>query len=509
MNNIKKLILGTLVSSSICLASSQTPGTLDSSVSIVSSDRVLSRTVSGLQMFDIFNGKYGLSTDGFGGYDNTPGTISAQIMPNSTIEKAYLYAAGVGSYGSVNDVEFEGTTVDFMDDDIWSGEGYNTGRKDITSLVNSAINSGACDVNGLCDFDIKELGYNDGEALVIVYKNSALPDSTIAILDGHANMSGDSTILNLTDPIDKTKPGFFAHMYLGISYSYSDESSFYQTSDIKVNDETLTQNAGSQDDGFSSNGGLITVGSFDDTFAPLNPEGWDDHEKYDLTQLLNSGEESIKVDTYNSSQDDNIFLAIFHISQKTESVYIDGGPIVNGPSDIFAKKGDTLTLSYNVQNTATAAIDISLSLSNSNSVFVNQADINSNFDVNESKTIEVNVTIPADYTLEEMNIKLSALGNDINALASTKIRFEKDDLFDGKPLVAGWNLLGAAEDMAIEDVVGSMEKEGFNTRLVFRYDSDGWKVFSPDNSYDTTVQLPILNNIEFERGFWIYLEPKQ
>ena len=104
-------------------------------------------------------------------------------------------------------------------------------------------------------------------------------------------------------------------MYLGISYSY-DSGDYYQTSQVDVNGKNLTTVAGAQDDGFADNGGLITVGSFDDPFTPENPVGNDDHEKYDLTPLLENGDTGIKVDTYNSSKDDNVFLVIFHISQK-------------------------------------------------------------------------------------------------------------------------------------------------------------------------------------------------
>lgn len=507
MKVLNKLIIGTLVSSTMCMASSHTPGTSLSSID--SEDRVLKRTVSGLQMFEIFNGKYGLSTDGYGADTGIEGTISAQIMPNSTIEKAYLYASGVGTSSYVNDVNFDGTVLDYADDKVWNGESYYTGREDITELVRNSIANGACDSSGHCDFKITENGYNDGEALVIVYKNNNLPDSTIAILDGHANMSGDSTILTLTDSIDKTKPGFFAHMYLGISYSYSDGNSYYQTSDIDVNGVSLTSNAGAQDDGYMENGGLITVGSFDDPFSPLNPSGSDDHEKYNLTPLLSDGDQSIKVDTYNSSKDDDIFLAIFHISQETQSVYIDGGPILTGLSNIFASKDENILLSYQVKNSATAPIDINVTLNNEYASFTSDSLslINSSYDVNETKTIEVVLNIPTTYTGESFDLKLSANGNEINAVSNTKVFFKNDALFDNKTLVAGWNMLGASSDMSIEDIKESSKTQNFTTVLAFKYDVDGWKQYTDNDTLKSQINLPVMNSVSFERGFWIYLEP--
>ncbi len=509
MKTFLKFILSLFLLITFSYASSQVPGTSGNDEESV--NRLLGREISGIQVFKIFEGHYGLSTDGYGGKDNEDGNISAYIPSGSTVVAAYLYAAGVGSGGQVYNVEFDGTLVEYNETtDIWSGEGYYTGRKDITSLVNHSILMGACDDSGLCNFDIKELGYNDGEALVVVYENSSLPESTIAILDGHAKMSGDTTILNLSEPIDKEKEGFFAHMYLGISYSYDLPDDYYQTSKVDVNGKTLTTVAGAQDDGYASNGGLITVGSFDDPFTPeTNVTGESDHEKYNLTPFLEDGDNEIKVDTYNSSQDDNVFLVIFHISQKTDNVYIDGGPIVTGPKEVIVKKGSTVTLEYTVKNSANAPIDINLSLDNSSSHFADDVAVNSQYDVNETKIVNVIVQTDPNYSGDSMEVKLNALGNNINAYASTIIRFDSDELFGNIKLREGWNLLGASRDITVDEVVSALDKKGFDTKVVFKYIDLGWAVYIVDNSRYTNSDLPVFNAINKEEGFWVYIKNKK
>jgi hypothetical protein len=88
-----------------------------------------------------------------------------------------------------------------------------------------------------------------------------------------------------------------------------------QRSTITVNGTTITENAGNNDDGlgFAANGQLITVGGFDDPFSALLPSYADDHERYNLVPFITDGDTTITVDTFNGSQNDNIFLALFHV----------------------------------------------------------------------------------------------------------------------------------------------------------------------------------------------------
>ena len=62
------------------------------------------------------------------------------------------------------------------------------------------------------------------------------------------------------------------------------------------------------------NGSLITVGGFDDPFSPFLPTYDEDHERYNLVPYITNGDTTISVRTVNPSGDDNIFLAVFHVT---------------------------------------------------------------------------------------------------------------------------------------------------------------------------------------------------
>lgn len=151
-----------------------------------------------------------------------------------------------------------------------------------------------------------------------VYKYASGADNTVAILDGFASVTGDTATLTLGAP---ATAGTTAEMMLGDSFSCCS-----QASTITVDGTTITTNAGNNDDcadaGPASNGCLITVGTdlnngdptVSDAFSPLLADYDTDHERYDLTPEITVGDTTITVDTINSSQDDNIFAAVFQIS---------------------------------------------------------------------------------------------------------------------------------------------------------------------------------------------------
>jgi hypothetical protein len=262
-----------------------------------------------LSTFQTYNGSFGLSTDGFGSGTGT-GTISASVAAGSTVVAAYLYTATQGFGSQPSTVQFSGVSVsyDASFPNATAGFSLSSHRADVTSIVQSAIGSGG----GIFDFGIMEGGNNgviDGHALVVVYENDSLPESTVAILDGFADVTGDTTTFNFAEPIDTTDPDFFAEMRLGINFSCCN-----QKSRVEVNGSLLTANAGNFDDGdIRANGSLITVGGFDDPFSPSNPSYEEDTERYDLSPFLDNGDSAIVVDTFNASEDDNIFLAAFSV----------------------------------------------------------------------------------------------------------------------------------------------------------------------------------------------------
>jgi len=271
-----------------------------------------------LTTFASFTGAgVGLSTDGWGSISQS-GSISANVPAGATVLAAYLYTSTFGWNASVGGT-LAGSSVTYtrLGATNWGGE---AGRADVTSLLKPLIDGGP---GGTYNFNITETqAVQDGSALVVVYQlASDTAVRSVGILDGFSLTGGDSTAINFASPLDPTAPGFQAEMRLGIGYSYDGNgcSGGGQTSTVKVNATTLTNNAGCNDDsadgaGNEANGNLITVGGNDDAFSTLLPTVANDHERYNLAPYINNGDTSIAVNTNNPSADDNIFLAAFVVS---------------------------------------------------------------------------------------------------------------------------------------------------------------------------------------------------
>lgn len=263
-----------------------------------------------LMTFKTYTGNVGYSSDGFGSTSQS-GTISASVPVGSTVVAAYLYSATFSSPGFAGGT-LNGSALSYEPPVVNTDAccSLASQRMDVTSIVKPFIDGGP---GGIYNFQLTETSSTqDGEALVVVYTNPALATATFGILDGFARTSGDTTAINFAEPLDPSAAGFFAEMFLGDGFSCCG-----QMSTIAVNGTTITQSAGNNDDsidGGAANGNLITVGGFDDPYSGLLP-GYDaDHERYNLVPYITAGDTSITVNTFNSSADDNIFLAGFYVS---------------------------------------------------------------------------------------------------------------------------------------------------------------------------------------------------
>lgn len=273
--------------------------------------------------FASFTGNVALSTDGFGSIPGV-GVISASAPGGSSVVAAYLYSTTrerstiIPSPVTLNGTAVEYTSVSFNSSiDPRVGGILSTSRADVTGIVAPIINGGG----GVYDFDVDE-GIErfaiEGHALVVVYENPTLPESSVGILDGFASVTGDTATINFAEPLDPSEPGFFAEMRLGIGHS--GVSTPPQVTRITVNGFGLTGSAGGFDDGEPTatgtfpDGSLVTVGGFDDPFSPLLPTFGQDHERYDIASGLTPGDTSIRIDTINPDQSDNLFLAAFYVS---------------------------------------------------------------------------------------------------------------------------------------------------------------------------------------------------
>ncbi len=265
-----------------------------------------------LTPFQQYTGDVDVSTDGFGSTSQS-GVISASVPVGSTVLAAYLYTStfqntsmvGIGATLNGNNV---GAFTSLGALQLNPSFFLTGGRADVTSILKPIIDGGP---GGLYNFDITETNSKqDGEALVVVYRNPALLGTrTVGILDGFSAIAGDSATINFANPLDTSDPSFFAEMRLGIGFSCCG-----QRSNVTVNGTLITEQSGNNDDGAQqSNGSLITVGGFDDPFSPMLPGYAADHERYNLTPLVGDGDSSISIRTLNPSNDDNIFLAVFNV----------------------------------------------------------------------------------------------------------------------------------------------------------------------------------------------------
>ncbi|MGH9220192.1 MAG: hypothetical protein ACRD1W_12875 [Vicinamibacterales bacterium] len=281
------------------------------------------RADASLTVFQTYNGQVGYSSDGFGSLSQS-GVISASVPLGSTVLAAYLYT-GVNAFsGDVNTIDSTLNGIDVTYGPLVANAtaccGIASARADVTAIVAAVIDGG---LGGVYNFTVTEAsGAQDGEALVVVYSNPSLPVATVGILDGFASVTGDSATISFADPLNPAAPGFFAEMIIGDNFSCCQ-----QRSTIVVNGTTMTENAGNFDDGDAqANGSLITVGSFDDPFSPLNPTYETDTERYNLIPFITAGDTSITVRTVNASEDDNIFLAVFHVTGEADITTVPDQP---------------------------------------------------------------------------------------------------------------------------------------------------------------------------------------
>jgi len=273
-----------------------------------------------------------LSVDGLGVLGSGSGMLQADVAAGSTVQKAYLYTSDVWG-GGVSAVNFGGTVFNPASGTLLgpNANPVNTYRYDVTSIVASTINSGP---GGIYNFNLTELGDNDGAVLVVAYKNASTVGGTAIVLDGELATTGDSFKLNFSSPYSSGA----AVMSLASSYSYNPSNS--TSGQVTIVDVTtsssatprrLTSCAGSFDDGQQGNGGLITVGGVGDSTDNPDPYGCPDDELYDLskgnsadpTAFLKAGDSYVEFTTRNPTNDDNVFGLFFTSTFKVTQVNDD------------------------------------------------------------------------------------------------------------------------------------------------------------------------------------------
>jgi PKD repeat protein len=293
-----------------------------------------------------------LSLDALGVNTGTPGTIQVDKPSGATVRAAYMAAADVwGSQGGPlpdGAVTLEGTSVSWS---LHEAGNANHAWADVTSIVKPVVDAAPA---GIVDLTVVETIYMDGSILAVIFDD---PNQTVAntviLLFGAQSTGGDTFSILLTDPIDLSDPDFGMDFSLGIAFGWQGSS---QYSIVDVNSTRLTTSAGGQDDGYSADGGLITVGGIgDSTTNPPDPYQTPtgspqyryDDELYDLLPFVDDGDTNVEIDTVNPSGDDSIFFAALFMKSATGII---GEGIILEPATATNEVGTEHTVTATVQN---------------------------------------------------------------------------------------------------------------------------------------------------------------
>ena len=304
-----------------------------------------------------FVGNGGYSADGLGQDGTIGGTMQAEVPAGSTVEQAYLYATYnfFQPDATARTLDFDGTvyTLDQIGTiEVVPGFFLSSARANVTTQVAGKVALGPGPVY---DFAMNtDPATLDGTALVVIFSNPSLPETTIAVLDGEQATTGDSLTFNFAAPLDKTVPGFSAIMSLGIGFSFQNFAPTHecgqvpQYSTVDVNGTRMTSCAGDFDDGQANNDALITVGGVgDDLLNPADPNQTSgdgalprvqDDELYNIEPFLTQGDTQLVVSTLNPSNDDGIFLDIVAVTARAavttedcdNGVDDDGDQLIDG-----------------------------------------------------------------------------------------------------------------------------------------------------------------------------------
>ena len=306
-----------------------------------------------------FDGFISMSVDAEG--NNSAGTIRVD-KPDAaaTVRAAYLSAASNFFRVIANgQVSLAGTAVNW-DLTAFNNAGGNVNFfhntfADVTAIVKPLIDPlGA----GIHELTVTESSTDtiDGTVLAVIFDDpSVTSQSGIIILFGGQNTTGDQFIISLAQPLDLSDPGVTADMGLGISFSFQGDTGTSMVSLIDVNSSRLTSSAGGEDDGGPFNGGLITVGGIDD--LNTNPPPFDgstgkrtDDELYSLLPFVTDGDTQIVVDTFNPTDDDNVFFGYFVTSVP---ISVDEETIFVAPLSADLAVGCNHTVTATVENATT------------------------------------------------------------------------------------------------------------------------------------------------------------
>ena len=281
------------------------------------------------------SGPIALSVDAGGNNDATGYDLQVDKPAGGTVDAAYLFAAtydfSAGLTIPDGDLTLNGSGVAWDDTVSNSATGivWINHAADVTGLVAATLDAAPAGTVNIPVLEGSLNGNIDGTILAVIFNDPAASNNGVVLLFGGQQTTGDQFTISLAEPLDLMGDAK-ADMGLGISFSFQGSAMISQ---IDVNGARMTSSAGGQDDGGGFNGGLITAGGVGDSnanppdpFAPPTDTFYDD-ELYDLVPFVNDGDTAIVVDTFNPTDDDNIFFGFFCTSVP---IIVDEG-ILLGP----------------------------------------------------------------------------------------------------------------------------------------------------------------------------------
>lgn len=339
-----------VLASSLVLAIFAGPNSAGAAPAVPSLPATTTWTNAGLQEMVRMSGPISVSIDG-AGFASQTGTIDVEKPAGATVIAAYLVSAVASGFDTPPPLKLANSSVSFSHlAKATVAYNFRNHFADVTNIVKPLIDPASAGIHslaldeGITDFTPTPptIGSSvvDGESLIVIFDDPAKPVSTVIIMFGAANSTGDSFTFNF-DPLinlSSQKPW----LSLGISFS-NQSANRTQHSEIAVttssnsSSQTVSLTAGDCDDGACSMGSLMTVGGIGDSLdLPANSLA-DDDELYGLTSFLASGDTSLTVNTRNPTIDDNLFQSVLYF----EGVAVTGAPAVGSTPQVIVTPAPT------------------------------------------------------------------------------------------------------------------------------------------------------------------------
>jgi hypothetical protein len=350
-HRISKFGVAAALLATVVLASARTVGLGTTDMAHPASD---TRSLGDVLIVE--SGQITLSADGAGTASGIMTIDVEKLSAAATVRSAFLATASQGFSGVVlpdGCIALDGVGVNWSS--VVPGPiNQNNHWADVTAIVAPAIDPLGAGIHSL---SLTECSSADGSALYVIFDDPTVQETRTAVIAfGGQSTTGDDFAIGFGAPV-VLEPTTVMELGLAISFGAQGQSSC-QSSQIDINGQRLTSDAGHTDDGEFANGALITVGGIGDSRDnPIDPfEGeicvpfviGTDDELYDVTSYVNDGDTQMLVHTVNPSNDDNIFAA--HMLITFAVVVNEGAVLTPGFANTCLGEMHTLTASLQDDN---------------------------------------------------------------------------------------------------------------------------------------------------------------